>query len=222
MNRTALAMSLSLPLLVALSACTRVSGTVDGESPDAVEAIFIQNDEAYGSDGSIQVWISDVPESCDAFAEFYNDLPEDWWDWLDTEEIVDAYERNLPEQHWLTKVTFRVDDVDDELGGLEFKGVDWDESLADDDEMKATTYFQERYPEEDELDVEGLLGGDQDWGETWYSDDGDGKITGHTPDESLRGNFAAEFVDSDGDDQGELSLSFAATRCRDLEDALDL
>lgn len=203
--------------LALTTACTRVSGEIDGEKPSGQQGFFIQEDEAYGSDGQIQVWLTDM--SGDACAS-YNGFLEDFSEGLgsfSTDELVDAYNDNLPEQVWLTVLTFRVDDVRDDLSGMEFQGVDWDEILEDDDEMNALTTYKNRDADEDDFELGDILSGDLDFIESWRSDNGGGKISGHTPDESINGTFSAIFVDDDGDDVGELDVRFGAERCRSVE-----
>ncbi|MFT5584707.1 MAG: hypothetical protein ACI9VR_002292 [Cognaticolwellia sp.] len=213
-------MTRSILLLTALSlttACTQVSGEIDGENPAGQQAFFIQEDEAYGEDGQIQVWLTDVPE--DACAT-YNGFLEDFSEGLGSfsvDEVVDAYNDNLPEQVWLTVLTFRVDDVRDDLSGLEFQGVDWDDMLEDDDEMHAVSTYKSRDADEDDFEFGDIISGDFDFIEDWRSDNGGGKISGHTPDESIKGTFSSIFVDEDGDDLGELDVRFSAERCRSVE-----
>ena len=213
-------MTRSILLLTALSlttACTTVSGEIDGENPAGQQAFFIQEDEAYGEDGQIQVWMSDVPDdACGTYNDFLDDR-NDGLASFSVEEVVDAWNENLPEQAWLTVLTFRVDDVRDDLSGLEFKGVDWDEPLEDDDEMHAVSTYKNRHADEDDFELGDIISGDYDFVESWRSDEGSGKITGHTPDESINGTFSAIFVDGDGDDVGELDLRFKAQRCRSVE-----
>jgi hypothetical protein len=213
-------MTRSILLLTALAlttACTTVSGDIDGESPSGPNAFFIQEDEAYGEDGQIQVWMTDVPDDA---CGTYSDFLDDYYDALNSfsvEEVVEAWNDNLPEQTWLTVLTFRVDDVRDDLSGLEFQGVDWDEPLEDDDEMHAVSTYKNRHADEDDFELGDIISGDYDFVDDWRSDEGSGKVTAHSPDESIRGTFSAFFVEDDGDDVGELDLRFNAQRCRSVE-----
>lgn len=216
-------MTRTLLLLTGLAlttACTTVSGEIDGENPSGGQAFFIQEDEAYGEDGQIQVYLTDVPDdACEAFANFYDDYNEGVGN-LSVDDVVEAYTDNLPESYWLTVLTFRVDDVRDEQGGLDFKGVDWDEPLEDDDEMHVRTTFQERFPDEDDFELADIWNNDYDFYESWRSDEGTAKVGGHTPSESISGRYEGYFVDDDGDDVGEMSLRFSAQRCRPVENEI--
>lgn len=206
--------------LGALVGCTSVSGDIDGERPQGNNAFFIQDDEARGSDGIIQVVVTDVPDACTTWTAFMDDYSEGLSE-LDLDDVLDAYTDNLPETYWVQVITFVVDDVDDDLGGTEYDGIEFGDPLDDDDEFSVSAVHQTRYPDEDDFELSDIWSGDRDWEESYYSDEGSGKISGHTPDESVRGSVEVGWKDADGDRVGEGSISFNADRCLEYEDLLD-
>jgi hypothetical protein len=206
--------------LGALVGCTTVSGDIDGENPRGNNAFFIQDDDARGNDGVIQVYVTDIPDACLTWTAFTEDASEGWQE-LDLDDILDAYTDNLPETFWMQTVTFVVDDVDDDLGGTEYDGIEFGDPLDDDDEFAASALHQTRYPDEDDFEISDIWSGDRDWEDAYFSDEGSGKIAGHTPDESVRGSVDVGWKDDEGDRVGEGSISFNASRCLEYEDLFD-
>ncbi|MCB9758675.1 MAG: hypothetical protein H6739_02445 [Alphaproteobacteria bacterium] len=210
-------MRLSLLLLALATGCNAVSGDVDGDPVDIDDAFYIEDDNAFGDDGLIQVFLLGIPDACAVTAEFLDDFD----DADSPSERADAWKDNFPEEFWEFQVWIRVDDVDDELAGQELDGIDWDDALESDDEVGILARRYHDHPDDESFSWWGAFTGDAtDYYETYRSDDGDAKISGHSPGESIRGSFGTTMVDADGDDEGEITLRFSAQRCRDVEDEL--
>ena len=110
----------------------------------------------------------------------------------------------------------RVPDKDDDLSGEDFKGVDWDEYLEDNDESYASITHYKQLLDEDYWsgDVEDY----DDYYESWFSDGGDLKVKGHKPGDRISGKFETEAAETDdGDDAGEIVIRFDAPRCTGVE-----
>ncbi len=197
--------------VLALSACNNVNGKVDERSVNINTAVFVEEDDYYGNDGVIMVLLATHGLNCEEWVSASDDFEDDLNN-LDFDDAIDEWEASVPEDFWVWDIKIRVDDVDDKNKG-EWDGVDWDDPITDDDEAKVLARHWTEYPEEEDLL------GDVWTGDDWYhSDEGVLNINGHTPGESIRGNFATMMVDEDGDTEGEVTIHFNAARCRDLKD----
>lgn len=201
---------------LALSACVgnNVQGKVDNDKVHVIDAVFIEQEDFYGSDGVILVELSELSDGCEAAGGFWDDLVGA----TDADVVATSWADHFPEEFWSLQIVIRVDDPDDDLGGEEFSGVDWDELPGDDDEVTASIY---RYT--DHLDEDYWTGAYReydDYFDLWYSDGGDMKIHRHVPGERISGVFTTEAADADdGDDAGEITIHFNAVHCPDYEDA---
>ena len=197
--------------ILALIACNSVRGAVDGDDVPALPtAFFVEDDEYFGNDGIIRVFLSSTDLGCEGYDDLFEDL-DDEAQQLDVEGYSEVWRERLPEDFWEVNLTFRVSDTDDKQSSVDFDAQDWDDGLGEDDEAKfLLTHFTD-YP-----------------GDTWstvtpdsqsYTNDGGTvSIRRHTPNELISGTFDAEVVDaSDGDDEGEVRINFSASRCSAME-----
>jgi len=195
-------------IFLGLLGCNSVSGQIDAFKININTAVYIEDDEAYGSDGAIQILLATHGMDC---AEWY-DFEDDFWDEiqaLDLEDAEDEWKASLPEDWWLFNVIMRVDDIDEKQRGFEYTGVDWDEPLTDDDEARVLVAHYDDYPDADDIF--------DDIADNYSSDEGILQVTGHSPGESIKGNFQTTIKDIDGDTEGEVTIRFNADRCDDLE-----
>ncbi|MCB9794191.1 MAG: hypothetical protein H6741_15860 [Alphaproteobacteria bacterium] len=201
--------------LTALTACTQISGTIDGEEVDYLHGAYVEDDNYFGDDGLILIYLAQFEEPCAVYTEFLDDFN----DADSPQERAEAWQDNLPEEFWELQIWLRVDDVDAELGGAEFSGVDWDDAVEEDDEAAILGRRYKDHPSEGSFAWwGGFTGESTDWFETYRSDDGQVKVQGHDPGESIRGRYDTRMVDADGDQEGEVTVRFNAQRCRDAED----
>ena len=194
--------------VLALFACNSVSGDIDTYKVNINTAVFVEDEEAYGNDGSIQILLASHGLSCE---EWY-DFTDDFWDQvqaLDFEDAEDEWKEALPEDFWELTIVMRVDDIDQKQRGLEYTGVDWDDPIADDDEAKIHVSHYTDYPDADDIF--------DDIADHYVSDEGILQVTGHSPGEHIKGNFKTTVKDLDGDTEGEITVRFNADRCEQLE-----
>ncbi len=197
--------------ILALLACNSVRGSVDGDNvPSLPTAFFVEDDEYFGNDGVIRVFLSSADLGCEGYDDLYEDL-DDEAQQLDVEGYADVWRDRLPEDFWEINVIFRVNDIDDKQSSVDFDAQDWDDGLGEDDEASFfITHFTD-YP-----------------GDTWttvtpdsksYSNDrGTVSVRRHKPGDFISGFFDAEVVDAgDGDSEGEARVNFSASRCSAME-----
>lgn len=217
------------PLFIALAAlglaaCNSVSATIESESTEGVKsAFFVEDDGHYGSHGLIQVYLVSVEDGCTTYGDFYDELNDmDWWgNWDALDDVEDLWADYFPETFEETILTIRVDDTDDSVAGLDFKGVDWNDALTDDDETKGSLSRYKKLLDSDYWETWAFGGDRDDWVETWLTDDGEMSIAAHTPRESIRGSFDSTLVQADdGDTVDDISFRFSAAHCPDFEDEL--
>ncbi len=213
--------SLLTAAAVLLMGCNSVSATVDGASAEGIQsAFFIEEDGYYGSDGIIQIYLTTISDGCTTYESYHDEIND--LDWLDLANLAEEYEEiwteHFPETMEETLIKIRVDDPDDSIAGLDYKGVDWNDGLQDDDETKAS-YTRVYQALDDDFWENSLFGGDtDDYLESWVSDDGDLSVAAHTVNESIRGTFTTSFAETDdGDDEGDATIRFNAERCQELE-----
>ncbi len=216
--RTIIAVTTAL----SLSACNSVSATLDNEATISIKSsFFIENDGHYGSDGIMQVYLVSFTDACTAYESYWDELNEmSWWgNWDAFDDLEDLWAEHFPEEFEETVITIRVDDPDDSVAGLDFKGVDYNDGLTDDDETKGTLTRYKRWLDEDFYETF-YTGGDIDeYAVAWNTDDGDMSIGGHSPGETIRGSFITELVDTDdGDHESDATFRFNATHCDEFED----
>jgi len=203
-----------------LLGCNTVSATVDGESADGIQsAFFIEEDGAYGSDGLIQIYLVSFADACVAYEGYQDEVNDlDWLNWDLLDDIEDIWNEYFPEEFEETVIKIRVDDPDDSVAGLDFKGVDWNDGLTDDDETKATFTRYKQALDDDYWEAWAFGGDTDDYVELWVSDDGDLSVGGHTENTSIRGTFTTTLVEpDDGDDEAEVTFRFNADRCQEYE-----
>jgi len=204
--------SLALAGLLAMTACTSVSGTIEGDRAQATSAYFVQVEVE--DTGFLAVVVYSRRNACEADEAFWDD----WTDAEDAEEQEEAWAQHMPEDLW-EFVVYILADPDDDLSGEDIETLDWDELFNDENQayLEATHYTQ--------LLDEDYFAGEEDpddYFEGWLSDGGTFEVSRHEPGDLLTGKFEAPIVDpTDGDDEGEITLNIqGAERCRDMEDYL--
>jgi hypothetical protein len=208
---------------LALAGCNSVNATLDGQSAEPIQSAFFMEDDGYygGNDGQVVIYLVSFADACTVYENYWDEFNEMNWfgNWDALEDLEDLWAENFPETFELTELVIRVDDPDDSVAGLDFKGVDWNDGLDDDDETKATFTRYKESLDEDFWEAF-IFGGDtDDYLEYWVTDDGDMSVGGHTPNESIRGSFTTTLVDwDDGDDESEVTFRFNATRCDGAQD----
>ena len=204
----------ALSVLAASTACSSVNGTVDGETTPITSTYMLQDDDYFGNDGVILLVLSGGGLNC----EQMDNLLEELEDADDNDEKADLWADYLPQDFWEWRITLRVDDVDDDLGGDEIEGTEWTDLVNEDDQLSAMAIHYTDWPDDDSFSWWGWVTGDAtDYYEVYRSDEGVARISGHNPNESIRGSFETEMVDGDGDDEGEVSINFSTSRCSPLE-----
>jgi hypothetical protein len=214
---------LILGAALGLLGCNSVSVSVDGSSAEGVQsAFFIEEDGAYGSDGLIQIYLVSFSDACTAYEGFQDEVNDlDWLNFDLLDDIEDIWTEYYPETFEETIIKIRVDDPDDSVAGLDFKGVDWNDGLSDDDEAKATFTRYKQALDDDYWQAWAFGGETDEYVESWVSDDGDLSVAGHTENTSIRGSFVTTLADADdGDDEGDVTFRFNADRCREYESEL--
>ncbi len=214
--RTVMIASAALGLL----GCNSISVNVDGSGADGIQsAFFIEEDGFYGSDGRIDVYLLSFSDACTTYEAYADDISDlDWLNWDLLDDIEDIWNEHFPETFEETVITIRVDDPDDPLSGLDFKGVDWNDGLTDDDEAKASFTRYKQALDDDYWEAWAFGGDTDEYVETWVTDDGDLSINGHKENTSIRGSFTSTLVETDdGDDVGDVTFRFNADRCTEYE-----
>jgi len=206
--------------LLSLTGCNSVSTNVDGSGAEGIQsAFFIEEDNYYGSDGLIQIYMVSFSDACVAYEGYHDELNDmEWLNWDLLDEVEDLWNEYFPETFEETVITLRVDDPDDNIAGLDYNGVDWNDGLTDDDETKAA-YTRYKQKLDDDYWEAWAFGGDKDeYVETWVTDDGDLTVSGHTENASIRGTFTSTLAETDdGDDVGDVTFRFNADRCQEFE-----
>ncbi len=215
----------SVVAALALAACNSVSATLDNDPTDSIKSsFFIEKDGFYGADGIVQVYLVTFSDACTSYEAYWDELNEmNWWgNWDVLDDLEDLWAENFPETFEETVISIRVDDPDDSVAGLDFKGVDYNDGLTDDDETKATLTRYKQWLDEDYWEGVFFTGGDtDDYVEAWNTDDGDMSIGGHRPTETIRGTFTTELVEpDDGDLESSATFRFNASHCEELEDEI--
>lgn len=211
--------SMATVLCVAICAgCggSALRGKVDGDRVPVVDAFFVEDSRYFSStDGLIGVTLSSVKQACEVGEAFWEDAEDE----TDPAELADLWEESFPADFWQIDLLIRVDDPGDDLGGVEYGGVDWDDYPSDDDEVTGVlTHYVELL---DEDWFAGTYDDTSDYFDFWYTHEGDLKITGHKPGERIAGVFDTIAAETDdGDEVGEIQIRFRAERCRGMEDFL--
>ncbi len=208
----------SILAAVLLAACggTSVQGEIDGETVGLDDAFFVQESGFY-DDGDDLVHIvagGAGGDLCQRYVEL-EELYEDLEDGDDSDDIVAWWADNLPEDFWQVDIYLRLDDMGDPDEELE--GADWDEGLREDGEANGSfTHFLQPL-DDDFWDGDVRIDDYDEYYESYLSDGGDVQVTGFSEDERISGRFQTDVVDWQGDSEGEVEVSFSATRCVDIE-----
>jgi len=204
-----------IPVAIAAAAAgcaNHVSGEVDGQRVEVVDAFFVQGEDVYSSsgDGLLTVVVSGVEDSC----EVYTSLEEDMEQFNNAEDRARIWEAHFPEDFWQIALQIRVSDPDDEkeVRKGEYVGVDWYDELEEDEEVSGEVrHFEEH------LTPAYFEGGTERGVESYWTDEGELSVDAFRSEEKLSGRFDTEVVDDDGDDEGEVTIHFQARHCDELQ-----
>lgn len=203
------------PIFWLATGCTSVSGTVDAYDTPVNTAIYVQQDDGYGSDDAILVLVGSHGMNCEEWADFEDDFGDALGEW-DFEGAEDVWKETLPEDFWQWSLSIRVDRLSDDLAGEDWDGVDWDEGVGEDDEAKLATVHYTDWPDADDWNTINEIS------DNYVSDGGTLSIGGYSEEKSIRGTFKTQMVDSDGSDEGDITFRFNADHCEALEDEWNL
>lgn len=203
-----------IPLLLTLG-CTSVSGEIDGDELPITAGFYLEQEDYYGDEGLLVVFLNSADIDCEAMTELLDALD----DADDADEQVEIWEETLPEDFWEMQLWMRVEDPDDDLAETELDGVGWRDSLDDDGDAAALSRHYTDHPTENSFTWWGWITGEAaDYYDLSRSSGGEGKVSGYKPGEHMHDPATTEMQDDDGDDEGEVTISFSVDRCRDVED----
>lgn len=211
----------SLVSLLLLSACSRVtvSGEVDGAVPELTDVFYVETKDSPfeddSKDGVVTVQLLGIPDACDTWAT-YLDLLEVAEDTTDTPEAyakayAETWASLFPQAWWTLDVQVRIDDPSDPLDNAAFDGTDWERTPAKDDEFKATLTQYNAWLDENWANGDTP---DSRYFQQWSNDEGELVLNRVERSGRLDGILTMDLVESeDGDEAGDMALSFSAERC---------
>ena len=194
-----------------------ISGEVDGGEVALRSGYFAQDAGAFeGGDGVILVVLSSIDDICAADTDFRSQAE----DAADPSELGALWQQTFPPDFWNVQLVLRAADPSEPQAKKTLIGIGWDAAIDQDDRAYGTLTHYTAGLDEAYWSAASAGADDSSEGyfEEWYTDGGTLEIRRHKPDEKIAGTFPTSVVaPADGEDAGEIEISFRVERCVEAE-----